>query len=420
MRRAIVPLSLVLAVGALAACGGGSNDATATILVPEDFATIQAAVDAADPGDLVLISPGTYEEAVDVETPRIVIRGLDRNTVILDGDDRLANGFSVEAGGVAIENLTVRRYQQNGILFNGAYEEDGSLDPAKTYGAGDDVLLGYRASYVTAHNNGLYGIYAFAARGGLIEHVYASGHPDSGVYVGQCKPCNVVITDATAELNAIGYYGTNASGGVYIIDSVFRNNRLGMTPNSQDQELLAPQIETVVAGNLVVDNADPDAPNIARGFFGGGIAIGGGTANTIVKNRVSGHPAFGIGVLPLGDYEPERNTVLGNVLEDNGVDLAYLAAQGTVTTKGNCFAGNSFTTSVPAGIETAMPCPGADRPLEPASYELPAAPPGVDYRAIPAPAAQPTMPDAATAPPSSASSTPPAVDVDAIVVPAAR
>ena len=250
--------------------------------------------------------------------------------------------------------------------------------------------------------------------------MYASGHPDSGVYVGQCKPCNVVISDATAELNAIGYYGTNASGGVYVIDSVFRNNRLGMTPNSQDQELLAPQMETVVAGNLVVDNADPDAPSIARGFFGGGIAVGGGTANTIVKNRVSGHPAFGIGVLVLGDYEPERNRVQGNVLDGNEVDLAYLPAPGTRSTRANCFGGNTFATSVPDAIETVMSCPGIEAPIEPVTYDLPIAPPGVDYRTIVAPAPQPTMPNAASAPATAASSTPPAVDLEEIVVPDAR
>ncbi len=65
--------------------------------VPGDYPTIQDAVDAADPGDLVLIAPGIYREAVVVRTPSLVIRGEDRNTTILDGGFELTNGIQVVA-----------------------------------------------------------------------------------------------------------------------------------------------------------------------------------------------------------------------------------------------------------------------------------------------------------------------------------
>ena len=38
--------------------------AVSVIRVPQDAATIQAAVDRAQPGDIVLVSPGVYREAV--------------------------------------------------------------------------------------------------------------------------------------------------------------------------------------------------------------------------------------------------------------------------------------------------------------------------------------------------------------------
>src|SRR6266540_1040178 len=59
------------------------------------YTTIQSAVDAATPGDLILVQPGVYHEAVKVTTPYLTIRGTDRNTVILDGDFKRPNGIHV-------------------------------------------------------------------------------------------------------------------------------------------------------------------------------------------------------------------------------------------------------------------------------------------------------------------------------------
>ena len=103
-----------------------------------------------EPGDLILISPGTYKEGVTVETEDLVIRGADRNTVIIDGEFTRENGIKILADGVAVENLTARNNTANGVFWTGSYEDD-------------YVLKGYRASYVTAYNNGLYGVYAFNA-----------------------------------------------------------------------------------------------------------------------------------------------------------------------------------------------------------------------------------------------------------------
>jgi hypothetical protein len=115
-----------------------------TVRVPQDRPTIQQAVDAAEPGGVVLISPGVYDEAVTVRTPFVTIRGTDRNRVILDGGFEADDGISVlGADGVSIENLTVRHFVRNGVVW--------------------DRVDGYRASYVTAYSNGDDGILATAA-----------------------------------------------------------------------------------------------------------------------------------------------------------------------------------------------------------------------------------------------------------------
>jgi plastocyanin len=70
------------------------------ITVPQQYSTIQQAVDGAKPGDLIVVSPGVYHEAVKVTTPYLTIVGTDRNQVILEGDFKRPNGIHViEADG---------------------------------------------------------------------------------------------------------------------------------------------------------------------------------------------------------------------------------------------------------------------------------------------------------------------------------
>ena len=386
--------------------------------VPDDYATIQDAVDDAVPGDLILIAPGTYYESVIVETDDIVIRGLDRNEVIIDGQHERPNGFIVFSNGVAIENLTSHSHTSNGIFFTGDY--------------GTDIIVdGYRASYVTTYNNGLYGLYAFNAQNGVFEHSYGSGHPDSGFYIGQCNPCNAVIDNVISEHNALGYSGTNASNNIVIMNSIFRHNRLGVVPNTLDSEELAPQGNITVVGNLVTDNGNEDTPRRSADWdigFGVGIVAAGGNDNLIVRNRVENNSYAGIALSIFFDqnlWEAHDNKVIENVVSGSEFDLAYVSINeedGTYGSKGNCFSDNTFTTSAPADIETFMPCDGEATNTTDTAFPNPG--PGgdgygvVDHDTMPVPDEQPSMPDADSAEGVPAGP-PPSIDIDSIGVPSA-
>lgn len=423
--------------------GGSGGDAYQVLRVPDDHETIQAAVDAAEPGDLVLISPGVYNEAVDVTTENLTIRGVDRNETILDGEFELDNGIRVVgADGVAIENLTARNYAFNGFYWTG--------------------VDGFRGSYLTAYRNGDYGIYGFGSVNGLFEHSFASGSPDAGFYLGQCFPCDTVIDDVISEWNGLGYSGTNSGGGLYIVNSTWRYNRAGVVPNTGSYELCYPQRDTTVVGNTVYGNNNPETPaiDVALLAMGNGILVAGGLDNVVERNLVFDHDVAGIGLVPFPEenpsddipeedpgpcdqavteppnpadlpdlliWPPENNTVRDNVVSDSGVvDLATADAGASETPDGgNCFAGNTFSTTAPLDLETKAPCGGepsgdfAEGALDLFALMAGERPPSVDYKVapIPEPPAQPNMPDAETAPPRPATDVPPPVDLASITVP---
>lgn len=428
---------IALVGGSLTACAAPSRASAATLRVPQQYRTIQAAVDHAAPGDLVLIAPGVYHEAVRVGVSDLVLRGASRDTVILDGGNSLANGITLAANGDAVENLTVRRYEVNGVLFTESSDYDGasgyggsnyggSSEYGGSSGYGGPVLAGYRASYVTAYDNGLYGLYAFMARDGQFDHDYASGQPDSGLYIGQCDPCDAVVTESAAEGNRVGFEAANASGGLDVIDSAFSRNRDGVAVESSTTEKLAPQHGAVVAGNVVADNNNPRTPAEDDGegsaVFGYGIAVGGGSSDLVIRNRVTGNRGVGVIVTDLDGYAPGDDTVRANALSGNGTDLVYVlsgafrGSGGGMPAGGNCFAGDSSTTSVPAFIERVLRCGGRAGPVR-GTFRPPSAPPGVDYSSLPAPPAQPGMPDPLTAAPRPAVQEPPSVNLATITVP---
>ncbi|MFJ8624649.1 right-handed parallel beta-helix repeat-containing protein [Kitasatospora sp. NPDC093550] len=416
-------LTLAPALSGCSSSGSTSTDAKhpdgTVVRVPQNFPTVQQAVDVAREGDTVLVDPGTYRESVRITKPRIVLRGTDRNTVVLDGGVRLVNGITVTGAGSVVENLTVHGYLANGVLFTGVTDEKlqqrgaggSAYDPLDT--ARFPVVQGFRATRVTAYNNGLYGIYAFDARGGVIEDSYASGQADSGIYVGQCKPCDTLVRGNTTERNAVGIELTNASDGLTVVGNRVSGNRVGVTVNSNDLEALAPQHGAVIAGNVVTDNNAAATPEQADGGFGIGIGIGGGTANLVQRNLVQGNRAVGIVITDPPGHPASGNRVEGNRATGNGTDLALASVD-----PANCFTGNRPTVQSPEDLETAAACPAAQgRGPLPAGRTTPVqAPPGIPFSQVQAPPAQPSLPDP-TAPAHPATDLPGPVDPGAYPLP---
>jgi parallel beta-helix repeat protein len=317
--------------------GTGPHLPTATLRVPEDYLTISAAVKAAKPGDLISVAPGVYHETVIVHTPDLTIRGRNRNTVILDGNFTMPNGFLVTADDVVLENMTVRHYVGNGFYWYGVH--------------------GYRGSYLTAYANGDYGIYAYLSVDGQFDHDYAAGQPN-GFYIGACHPCNAVITEVLAESNGLGYSGTNAGGNLVIQNSIWRDNVVGIAPNTEDSEPLAPQDGVTIIHNLVENNNNPNVPVETEQLatIGTGILVAGGSNDVIEDNRVSGDDYYGILVVANVDqnvWEPHGNMVKENVVTGSGVADLALAA---LSAENNCFSGNTVSRTSPPFLQYTHAC----------------------------------------------------------------
>ena len=377
---AVASLVVVLAAGAPPSRAGSGR----TLNVPADFATVEAAIDASTPGDVILLAAGTYPGDVEVPEDKggITIRGVDRNTVVFDGENVRKNAIDVTADGVTLENMSAHDFVENGFYWDG--------------------VEGFAGRYLTVWNVGLYAIYAISSRDGIMEHSYASGAADAAFYIGECNPCDTIVRNVTAVLSAVGYSGTNAGGNLVIEDSRFERNSVGILPNSFEVGLEPPpQRDAIFRRNVVIGTGSTPTPRATPlgGFHGIGIGVLGGVGNLVEDNEVSGSTRYGIAVFTAVDFNdlwvPADNRVTGNAVSTSGVaDVALAGGAGA----GNCFEENEAGTTLPASL-AGCSIEGAGDPAVAAELILPpprmleGLPPAPDYSTMPAPAAQPTMPE---------------------------
>ncbi|HEY0517554.1 MAG TPA: hypothetical protein VGD00_10570 [Solirubrobacteraceae bacterium] len=432
-----VPLAVALALCAVAATASGAAAAMngpphVNIVAPGGpppgtipantsyFTTIQAAVNNTrrNKGDWVLIEPGTYTEEVTVSSAHsgIHIRGIDRNTVVLDGQSNPPPGgsngiFINKANNVWVENLTVKNFERaegDGAGGNGVWWSGGENSNKQS-------IHGWWGRYLTAFDTGLhggYGIFTGNEREGSWEHIYASGYADSGIYIGACWECKAKVSDATIEYNAVGYSGSNSGGRLVIEKSTFKHNSAGIVPNGENPGdgpppqngicnakrpakpyylFTSTNVErcTVIKENLVEDNNNLEAPAVGsteKAPWGVGIELPGDMGDLVENNTVVNNVNNGVlGFEYPNPFPPVASTiyfqlagnkVAGNSFSGNGTSGKEFASDvtlqggrfphGKYTSDNNCVSGNTreggAITSFPTAIEGTWGCANAMTP----------------------------------------------------------
>ncbi len=338
--------------------------------IPGQYRSIQAAVDAAKPNDWILIGPGDYKTAsgrapkgaptmpagVLLTKAGLYLRGMNRNTVIVDGTKpgsascssaRSAqnfgpasskgatglNGIEIwKANDVWVQNLTTCNFlggsSGDGATGNEVWWNGGS-------GSGKIGGQGFLGSYLNATSTfyaktagdktaAQYGIFSSNWSGGTFSQDYASNFSDSGFYIGACRQlCNQTIDNAWAEYSSLGYSGSNAGGQLVVKNSQFDNNKDGFDTNSQNGDNPPPQDGAcpnngispiththscwVFMDNYVHDNNNPNVPEVgAAGHapLGTGMSISGGRDDTVTHNRFVRNNAWGVILVPYPDSGP--------------------------------------------------------------------------------------------------------------------
>ncbi len=234
--------------------------------------SIQAAVDAARPGDTIEVHAGVYSETVLFDLDEVTLRGVpdgDRRP-LLDGKGELSDAIIGSGRGLTIEGFDVANFTSNGVMLNLSQE------------------LTLRD--LNATNTGLYGLYPVESIGVRVEGCRVTGARDAGIYVGQCK--DVVVRDCVATQNVTGIEIENC------VDALVERNHVSDNAGGLLVFLLPNNPSKVSRGCLVRDNT----------------VVENNHENFAALGAMVGNVPSGTGILILGadDVEVTSNTVKGN------------------------------------------------------------------------------------------------------------
>jgi parallel beta-helix repeat protein len=318
--------------------------------------SINAAVNAAPANSIIRVEPGIYREAINFDKPGMQIIGTSEG-VIIQNPGGENNGIRVgsDGDGFVLKQVTIKDFLRNGLFMSGV----------------DNFLL----SHVTAINCGVYGLYPVRANNGKMEHCTATGHTDSGIYIGQSA--NVEVSFNHAYGNVIGIEIENCAN-VTASNNQSYNNVAGilvtlLPPNERRTVLVG--TDNFITNNHVYNN---NLENFATGGLaafvpkGTGILIVGSDRTTVDKNNISQNNFVGIATVstailgllagaPLPRIDeiepnPDGTRITRNVLNNNGTiapaGLPLPATELLWDGSGinNCWKNNNYSSSFPSSL----------------------------------------------------------------------
>jgi parallel beta-helix repeat protein len=374
--RAAAASSAVVVLAVLGLVGIASPTAAYTGHTIVVTTTIQAAVDAAQPGDTVLVPPGTYRESVQVTKSHLAIVGS--RAAIIDAEG-FPTGIRVGAGRISRDGPapTCPPLAVEGFTLRGLTIKHGGFSGVFLVG-----VDGYRLTGTSYVDNPVYGPFPVCSHHGLINFNQVVGgnlagegpSVDTGIYVGDDD--RVTVRNNSVTNYVIGVVVENTINAT-VQNNLLKGNTAGIYVAVLPDHPRPFTDNVVVERNQVLHNNLPNPVPPDSGDEIGGVPTGVGIVNlgsdhvVVRHNRVIGNDSLGVIVLQnlFGPVDPriepdaDFNQVRGNVVLQNGkhpdpvraitpgADIVY---DGTGT--GNCFVDNLFKTEFPAGITALFPC----------------------------------------------------------------
>jgi parallel beta-helix repeat protein len=307
-----------------------------TILVPDNYPTIQKAIDAAEEGETILVKAGTYREHV-VVNKALSLVGENKHDTIIDGSG-IGTVVRLATNNITLSNFTIQNGEL-GIWFLRSSNSilTGNIASNNHYGiylysSSNNVLTGNIAS------NNHYGIYLFHSDNNVLTGNNVSSNNPYGFYLSYSSN-NVLTGNNVSSNNPYGFYLSYSSNNV-LNSNIALNNSYGIHIHSSG--------DNVLTGNNVSSNnpygihlyhSDNNVLSINYASNNQyGIYVGDSDNNVLSINYASNNQ-YGIHL-----YYSRDNTLTGNTASNNSYGL-YLQGSNNNAIFHNNFISNTEPSS---------------------------------------------------------------------------
>ena len=310
MKRIALALILTLLFSAVAGTQIVKKARAETIIVPDDYASIQSAIDKADDGNTVFVKKGTYEERVLEINKSILVLGEDKDKTIINFDPPVVNytflyhilqGYSIaitiDANDVKFSGFTITLPTDMHCL--GGINANGDRIEIVSNNLGRRVNVRLNGTMAKVSGNSIpAGMNIIGDHHTVMNNLLEGGFDTQGVYnrIAGNKISDVVLNNSF---------------------SLFFNNSLAW-------------LDLWYCDSNFISNNTMNGLHMHTPCFN----------NTVSKNKIIGPGIWGI-LVSRGSYNVFHDNLISNFMEDNGYGIALGGRHGIA--ENNIFYRNILT-----------------------------------------------------------------------------
>jgi len=356
------------------------------IRAPEEYHTIQAAINNASAWDKIIVSEGNYPEGqIEINKPLTLIAN---GTVIVDGLQKghvfhvVENNVTIQ--GFIIENST-RLFYCSGIFLDNV--QNSTIENNTIRNSYNGVFLNASSNNVLKDNvlaNNMYGIFLLNSSNNILLRNRSANNTSDGIYLEDSSSNVIKANNVTSNgFHGIQLYGSEKN---QVEDNIAENNEIGILLYTFSRQETKRSDHNRVMGNIVLSNEQGifirlsyyntiqgnnitsnqqyglylrlsrdnllEWNNTTANEFGirldfsdyntigknnasnnqYGIYLSGSDSNTIESNTVNKNTLYGIALTPRGKDPSNDNLIKKDEILNNGLYDLYWNGTGTVNT----------------------------------------------------------------------------------------